>query len=251
MQTKAIANSLFIRKILPSIVLLLQTTRAALAQDTSQPLPVVSHAALPPLPMPLGIPRPAETNDAPYVPQPILQGGIVVPLYLPGSSFLKMDRVREAEQYNMSRAVPGRISSIVNIHNPSIEVHPVDGSLNTGTAIILAAGGGHNTLNVGTESADLVPYFFNYGVTSIILRNRLRHDGYNPQTDAVNDALQAIRLVRAFAKEWNIDPKRIASWDFLRGPNCPLPLRSFLRILTERTIALRIPWPEYPRARIL
>ena len=54
---------------------------------------------------------------------PILPGGVVVPLYPPGSPFLKTDRVREAEQYNMSQAVPGRIGSIVNIHNPSIEVH--------------------------------------------------------------------------------------------------------------------------------
>ena len=36
-----------------------------------------------------------------------------------------MDHVREPEQYNMSQAAPGRVSSIVNIHNPSIEVHTV------------------------------------------------------------------------------------------------------------------------------
>src|SRR3954454_577693 len=90
--------------------------------------------------VPLNVPTPGTTNDAPYAPQPILQGGVVVPLYPPSSPFLKMERVREAEQYNMNKAVPGRISSIVNIHNPSIEVHTVDGSLNTGAAIILAAG---------------------------------------------------------------------------------------------------------------
>ena len=82
----------------------------------------------------------------------------MVPLYPPGSPFLKAERVREAEQYNMSQAVPGRINSIVNIHNPSIEVHTVDRGLNTGAAVILVAGGGHNTLNVGTESADFVPF---------------------------------------------------------------------------------------------
>ena len=123
----------------------------------------------------------------------------------------------------MSQAVPGRISSIVNIHNPSIEVHPVDRGINTGAAVILAAGGGHNTLNVGGESADFVPYFYNYGVTTIILRNRLRRDGYNPRTDAVNDALQAIRLVRAYAKEWNIDPKKIGIMGFSAGAELSAP----------------------------
>src|SRR3954451_13061513 len=115
------------------------------------------RAALPPLPAPVGVPKPGAPTDAPYAPLPILQGGIVVPLYPPGSSFLKMDRVREPEQYNMSQTVPGRINSIVNIHNPSIEVHRVDGSLNTGAAVILVAGGGHRTLNVGSESADFIP----------------------------------------------------------------------------------------------
>ena len=182
-----------------------------------------TRAALAPLPPPLSLPKPGPATEAPYAPQAILPGGIVVPLYPAGSPFLKAERVREAEVYNMSQAVPGRISSIVNIHNPSIEVHPVDRGINTGAAVILAAGGGHNTLNVGGESADFVPYFYNYGVTTIILRNRLRRDGYDPRTDAVNDALQAIRLVRAYAKEWNIDPKKIGIMGFSAGAELSAP----------------------------
>jgi len=183
--------------------------------------------ALPSVPPPLGIPRPAPTNDAPYAPQPILQGGIVVTLYSADSPSLKQDRVREAEQYNLSKAVPGRINSIVNIHNPSIEVHTVDGGINTGAAVILAAGGGHNTLNVGSESADFVPYFYNHGVNTVILRNRLRRDGYNVQADAVNDALQAIRLVRAHAKEWGIDPNKIGIMGFSAGAELAAPAALF------------------------
>jgi endo-1,4-beta-xylanase len=196
-----------------SFCALLVSAAAALAQN----------AALPPIPAPLGVPAPGPANDAPYAPQPILPGGVVLTLYPPGSHFLNVERVREAEKYSMSRSVPGRINSITNIHNPSIEVHTVDGGLNTGAAIILAAGGGHNTLNVGTESADFVPYFFNYGINTIILRNRLRRDGYNPRTDEVNDALQAIRLVRAHAKDWNIDPNKIGIMGFSAGAELAAP----------------------------
>jgi endo-1,4-beta-xylanase len=192
-------------------VLILSTVLATgSAQTTAQ-------GTLPPVPAALGLPQPGPVGAGPYAPMPILPGGVVMPLYAPGSPFLKMERASEAEQYNMSQTVPGRINSIVNIHNPSIEVHVVDRSLNTGSAVILAAGGGHNTLNVGTESADFVPFFYNYGVNTVILRNRLRRDGYNPQTDAVNDALQAIRMVRAYAKEWNIDPNRIGIMGFSAG----------------------------------
>jgi hypothetical protein len=37
---------------------------------------------------PLNVPRPGPTNDLPYAPQPILQGGIVLPLYAPDSTQL-------------------------------------------------------------------------------------------------------------------------------------------------------------------
>src|SRR6201996_3006291 len=176
-----------------------------------------AQTALPPVPPPMGVPAPGPVTSAPYAPQPILPGGVVIPLYPPGSPYLKQDRVHEAEQYVMSQAAPGRINSIVNIHNPSIEVHTVDRGLNTGAAVILVPGGGHNTLNVGSEGADFAPFFYNYGVNTIILPSRLRRDGYNPRTDEVYDAQQAIRLVRAHAKDWNIDPNKIGIMGFSAG----------------------------------
>jgi endo-1,4-beta-xylanase len=176
-----------------------------------------AQVALPPLPAPMGVPSPGPQTDGPYQPQPILPGGVVIPLYPANSAFLNRSRVHEPEQYNMSKSVPGRINSIVNIHNPSIEFHPVDHGLNTGAAVILVAGGGHRTLNVGSEAADFVPFFYNYGVNAVILRNRLRSDGYNPQVDGVNDALQAIRLVRAHAEDWGLDPNKIGMMGFSAG----------------------------------
>lgn len=178
---------------------------------------------LPAPPAPLGVPRPGPVTDGPYAPQPILQGGIVVPLYAPGSPFLKASRVREAEVYGVSQTVPGRINTIVNIHNPSIEFHPAERGSNTGAVVILVPGGGHNTLNVSSEGADFVPFFYNHGVNTVILRNRLRRDGYDAQTDAVRDAQQAIRLVRAYAKQWNLDPDRIGIMGFSAGAELSAP----------------------------
>lgn len=191
-------------------------------------------ASLPPVPPPLGVPQSGPTNAAPYAPQPIVPGGVIIPLYAPDSPLLKTNRVREAEVYNLSKAVPGRINSIVNIHNPSIEVHTVDGGINTGATVILAAGGGHNTLNVGSESADFVPYFYAYGVNTVILRYRLRRDGYNVQADAVHDAFQAIRLVRAHAKEWSLDPNKIGIMGFSAGAELAAPAALFFEDFDQK-----------------
>src|SRR3954470_9181904 len=180
-----------------------------------------------PVPTPLGIPSPAPATDKPYAPQPILPGGVVMPIYPEGSLFLRADKIKEAEIYNLSKSVPGRINWITNIHNPSIEIHTVDGGLNTGAAVILCAGGGHNTLNVGTESADFVPFFYEYGVNTVILRNRLRKDGYIAEVDAVNDAMQAIRLVRAHAADFKIDPNKIGIMGFSAGAELAAPAAVF------------------------
>ena len=146
-----------------------------------------------------------------------MTGGIVLPLYAPDSPFLNTNRIREAEKYSMTRGMPGRIEYIVNIHNPSIEVHPSEPWDNFGATIILAAGGGHQTLNVGPEASTPAAFFNNYGINCVILRNRLRRDGYNVQTDEVNDALQAIRLVRARAQDWHLDPNKIGIMGFSAG----------------------------------
>ena len=234
MRTATVVKRSPIRIVLAALLWLALTAATAFAQPTSPSTNAAPGAVLPPIPPPMGVPKPGPTNDAPYAPQPILQGGVVVTLFPPGSPYLKMERVREAETYNMSRAVPGRISSIVNIHNPSIEVHLVEGGLNTGAAIILAAGGGHNTLNIGGEGADFVPFFFNYGVNTIILRNRLRRDGYNPGTDEIYDAQQAIRLVRAHAKEWGIDPNKIGIMGFSAGAELAAPAALFYSGFEEK-----------------
>jgi acetyl esterase/lipase len=166
-------------------------------------------------------------GQAPFVPQPIVPGGQIVPLFPPSSRYLKKERIGEAEVNNLQKTVPGRIQSIVNIHNPSIEVHVVDPGNNTGAAVIVVPGGGHRTLNVGTEGADIVPFFYNYGVATVILRNRLRQDGYVAETDAVYDAQQAVRIVRARAKEWNIDPQKIGMMGFSAGAELIAPAALF------------------------
>ena len=176
-----------------------------------------TKAPLPPVPVPQSIPKPAGDTGGPYAPQSILPGGIVVPLFAPNSPYLKADKLHVPEIYNMSQTVHGRISSIVSIHNPSIEVHKAEKAINTGTAVIVIAGGGHRTLNVGGEGADFVPFFYNYGINTVILRNRLRADGYVAEVDAVHDAQQAVRVVRAYAKELGIDPNRIGVMGFSAG----------------------------------
>lgn len=154
-----------------------------------------------------------------FKPEPIMPGGEIIPLYAPESTFLNKTRISEPEKYNTTfEKKPDHIVNVLNIHNPSIEVHlaPDDGK-NTGTFIILAPGGGHKILWVDPEGAAWVAHFAKMGISTAILRNRLRVDGYEPTTDATYDALQAIRIVRANATKWKTDPKKIGIIGFSAG----------------------------------
>lgn len=60
-------------------------------------------------------------------------------------------------------------------------------------------------------------------MNTVILRNRLRSDGYEPTTDAVRDAMQSIRLVRKVAGQWNFDPNKIGIMGFSAGAELSAP----------------------------
>jgi acetyl esterase/lipase len=196
--------------------------------------PRLAADSLAPPPAPMSVPAAAPKTDLPYAPQAILPGGVVIALYPAGSSYLNQDKVRDPEKYTMGG--PGQIGSIVHIHNPSIEFHPGNSALNTGAVVILAAGGGHKSLNVA-EASDEVYHFAGYGVSTVLLRYRLRSDGYEPKVDGVNDALQAIKLVRAHAGEWKLDPNKIGIMGFSAG--------------AELAAAATLTWPEFDAANDL
>ena len=184
--------------------------------------------------------------DGPFTPQAIVPGGIILPLYAPTSPLLKTERLHEPENYNSATGGKGPITNVINIHNPSIEVHLVGKDQpNTGTAVIVVPGGGHKILWVGPEGGDYVPFFAKVGVSTIILRNRLRVDGYEPKTDAVNDAFQAIRLVRAHAAEWKLDPAKIGMVGFSAGAELAAPAALFFDEFSKNNSA-----PSDPLAKV-
>lgn len=180
-------------------------------------------------------------SDGPYQPEIIAPGGILLPLYAPDSPLLKKERLHEAEIYNSANGGNRPITNVINIHNPTIEVHLAKDRSLSGAAIILAPGGGHKILWVGPEGADYIADFDKLGVTTIILRNRLRVDGYEPSIDAVNDAFQAIRVVRAHAKEWNLDANKIGILGFSAGAELSAPAALFFDEFSKNNSAASDP----------
>jgi sugar phosphate isomerase/epimerase/acetyl esterase/lipase len=127
----------------------------------------------------------------------------------------------EKEVTNPPDPQPGqRIRQVQNVHNPSIEVFLPALDKANGAALIVAPGGGHRILNVGTEGYDLTEWLNGMGVAVFILKYRLAQTPnykYTVEGEALQDTQRAIRIVRARAREWRINPSRVGILGFSAG----------------------------------
>jgi acetyl esterase/lipase len=82
---------------------------------------------------------------------------------------------------------------------------PSAGTAN-GTAVILCPGGGYGSLSLDFEGTTYANWLSQLGVTTFVLKYRLREYGH---AAPLQDVLRAIRLVRSRAAEFGINPERI------------------------------------------
>jgi acetyl esterase/lipase len=135
----------------------------------------------------------------------------------------------------------GSGSEVRNVTYPTLTaVLPKPGTAN-GSAVIVAPGGGFMFLSMDGEGWKVAQALADHGVTAFVLKYRLAPTpkdeaafragvmklimdtaggGPRPQMDysnAVKDALGALKLVRARSAEWGIDPKRVGMIGFSAG----------------------------------
>jgi endo-1,4-beta-xylanase len=141
-------------------------------------------------------------------------GAKVVTLWPAGSPALKaLEGSDKPEEIVLNKS--GRVQSVKNVHNPSIEVHLAPAGKANGCAIVVAPGGGNTQLVVGGEGLDTAEWLNGLGVHAFIERYRLRP--YSSDGDALADTKRSIRMVRAHAKEWGVDPKKVGVMGFSAG----------------------------------
>lgn len=128
------------------------------------------------------------------------------------------------------------VSVEYNITRPSLTVYPAKG-LNTGTAVIIAPGGGYFFLATDHEGSKVAEWLSERGVTAFVLRYRvmqtkdLKNEVQKAFSDlavlektvapvidlAGKDGIKAVEYVRANAEEFNINPNRIGFMGFSAG----------------------------------
>lgn len=90
---------------------------------------------------------------------------------------------------------------------PTLTPYLAAADLATGAAIVVCPGGGYAGL-AAHEGRDYALWLNQHGVAAFVLKYRLGTHGYRHPA-MLQDAGRAIRLVRARAAEWKVDPRRV------------------------------------------
>jgi acetyl esterase/lipase len=109
---------------------------------------------------------------------------------------------------------PGAVGTEV-ADKPTLTLYPPPDDKANGTAVIVCPGGGYRGLAMDHEGRQVAEWLNKHGVTAFILKYRLGPRYHHPAP--LQDAQRALRTVRARAKEWNVDPKRVGIWGFSAG----------------------------------
>lgn len=119
-----------------------------------------------------------------------------------------------------TRVREGDVLWVRHVQNPSIEVRlPARGHA-TGQAVVVCPGGGYGGLAHDWEGTDFAGWLNSRGIAAIVLSYRLPVDGdvaHQKWLGPLLDAQRAIRLTRAHAADWGIDPAKVGIMGFSAG----------------------------------
>jgi acetyl esterase/lipase len=113
-------------------------------------------------------------------------------------------------------ATPEKVndSRVSNVNHPTLTWYPAPADQACGTAVIICPGGAYGWLSMENEGASPARWLNSLGVSAFVLKYRLAEYGHPAP---LRDVLRAVRLVRARAAEFHLQPDRIGVMGFSAG----------------------------------
>ncbi len=84
-----------------------------------------------------------------------------------------------------------------------------------GKCIVVFPGGGYGALAIDHEGKQIAQWLNSQGISAFVLKYRLGPKYHHPME--LNDAQRAVRMVRANAVKWKVQPDKIGVWGFSAG----------------------------------
>ena len=108
---------------------------------------------------------------------------------------------------------------ISKVRKPTLTAFLAPKDKANGTAVIICPGGGYSIIAAGHEGYDVARKFNELGISAFVVKYRLPDAkvSSNPEIAPLQDAQQALLMVKQRAAEWNINPSRIGIMGFSAG----------------------------------
>lgn len=106
-----------------------------------------------------------------------------------------------------------------SVTNPTIQLFLPEKNKATGTAVLICPGGAYKVLMYQAEGINTAKELVKHGVAAMVLKYRLPNDSlmYDKKDAPLQDAQQAIKMIREHAKEWNLDEQKVGVMGFSAG----------------------------------
>ena len=107
-----------------------------------------------------------------------------------------------------------RNARVTKVSNPTLSIYLPSKEKATGLGILICPGGGYGALAIEKEGDCVARWLNELGHAAFVLKYRLKD---YPQPAALNDAIQALRLLRKNPADYRLDPKRLGIMGFSAG----------------------------------
>jgi acetyl esterase/lipase len=113
----------------------------------------------------------------------------------------------------------GDILRIGKISEPELIVFLPKAGIVTGTAVLIIPGGGYSIVAIDHEGYAIAKWLNDHGIAGIVLKYRLPSDQImdDKTIGPLQDAQEAMRIVRRNADQWKINPNKIGVMGFSAG----------------------------------
>jgi len=138
----------------------------------------------------------------------------VIPLWKVIPQEIKAPDYKEKEDIK-----DGKVQSTSQVSIPTLSVFLPKGIKQNQTAVVIFPGGGYTHLAIDKEGTKVAEWFNSQGIVAFVLKYRLPNNLImtNKTVGPLQDAQEAIRIVRLNAAVWNIDPNKIGVMGFSAG----------------------------------
>jgi len=113
----------------------------------------------------------------------------------------------------------GIASGYAKVTDPTISVYLPTAEKTTGAAVLIFPGGGYGGLAFDYEGVDIAKWLSKNGIAGIVLKYRLPSDLImkDKSVGPLQDAQEAMRIIRRNASAWKIDTRKIGVMGFSAG----------------------------------